>query len=82
MAPIKTAILGAGSALSFLHYPSIRSMPDKFVVHSVLERSDKGRARAVCGDDVKVVRDIEGVVTDPDVELVRMLAPNSVSAKV
>lgn len=60
-------------SLSVFHNSSIRSMPDKFVLHSVLERSDKGKARAACGEHVKVVRSLEEVTSDPDVDLVRGL---------
>jgi len=74
MAPIKVSILGTGSSLSGLHYPSLASMPDKFIVHSVLERTPRGAAQDVCGDSVKVVQTIEEVINDPEVELVRFFS--------
>jgi predicted dehydrogenase len=73
MAPIKVCILGTGSSLSGLHYPSIASMPDKFLVHSVLERTPRGTAQAVCGPGVKVVQTLEEAVNDPEIELVCVL---------
>ena len=73
MAPIKVCILGTGSSLSGLHYPSIASLPEQFVVHSVLERTNRGKARACCGDSVKVVETLEEAVNDPEVELVCIL---------
>jgi hypothetical protein len=36
-----------------------------------MERNPRGRAEAVCGQGVKVVRTVEEVCRDPDVELVR-----------
>lgn len=70
MQPIKVSIIGTGTSLSGLHYPSIASLPDKYIVHSVLERTPRGVAQSVCGEKVKVVTTLEEVVNDPEVELV------------
>jgi predicted dehydrogenase len=70
MAPIKVSIIGTGGALEFLHYPSIISLPSKFTIHSVLERTPRGRVQEVCGEGVKVVRTLEDIVNDSEVQLV------------
>ncbi|ORY31438.1 oxidoreductase [Naematelia encephala] len=75
--PIRVSVLGAGMSLSVLHVPSILALPDKFVVHSVLERTDTGRARKACGEGIKVVPDLEGVISDPEVDLVVIATPNT-----
>ena len=70
MAPIKTSIIGTGGALEFLHYPSLISLPSKFQIHSILERTPRGRVQEVCGEGVKVVGTLEEITGDEDVELV------------
>lgn len=68
--PIRVSVLGAGMALHSLHWPSIVSQPRLFKLHSVLDRSGRGRVEEVCGEGVKVVGDLKGVVDDPEVEVV------------
>ena len=70
MPPIKVSILGTGSALSSLHWPSIAALPELYTLHSVLERTPRGVVQAVCGGDVKVVTTLDEVVNDPEVQLV------------
>ena len=72
MPPLRVSILGTGSSLKVFHQPSIAAFPDKFVIHSVFERVDRGRARAICGDAVRVVNSFEAVVGDKEVDLVRV----------
>ncbi|KAJ9125727.1 hypothetical protein QFC24_002511 [Naganishia onofrii] len=87
--PIRTTVLGAGLSLAAFHYPIITSYPDLFTLHSVLERSadlapnketgksyTKSAAKDRCGDAVKVVKTLEEVVDDKDVELVVIGVPN------
>lgn len=69
--PIRVAILGTGSSLRTFHYPSVSQLPGRFVLHSVLERTDKGIARAVCGSQIKVVNSLDAVLNDSEVDLVR-----------
>lgn len=70
MAPVRVSILGTGLSLQAFHFPLIDALPDKFVLHSVMERTDRGKAKAVCGPNTKVVNTIDQVVNDPDVDLV------------
>lgn len=77
MAPLRVSILGTGLSLQAFHYPLIAALPDKFVLHSVLERSGRGKAKEVCGDDIKVVKTIEEVVGDKDVDVVVVSTPNN-----
>jgi len=78
MAPLRVSILGTGLSLQAFHYPLIAALPDKFVLHSVLERSNSGKAKAVCGDSIKVVTTIEDVVNDKDVDVVSLFGRTSV----
>lgn len=70
MAPVRVSILGTGLSLQAFHFPLIDALPDKFVLHSVMERTDRGKAREVCGPSTNVVNTIEQVVNDPEVDLV------------
>lgn len=70
MAPLRVAILGTGLSLQAFHYPLISALPDQFVLHCVMERSGRGKAQEVCGKDTKVVKTIEEVVNDPEVDVV------------
>lgn len=70
MAPIKTSVIGAGMALGLLHWPSIACQRDQFTLHSVMDRSGRGKVKELCGEDVKVVNSLQGVVEDAEVELV------------
>jgi hypothetical protein len=65
------SILGTGMALVHLHHPSLASLPHQYKIHSVMERTPRGRAQETCGEGTKVVRTIEEVVDDPEVDLVR-----------
>jgi predicted dehydrogenase len=69
--PIRVSILGTGSSLRTFHYPSVSQLPGKFVLHSVLERTDRGVARDVCGSEIKVVNSLNAVLSDSEVDLVR-----------
>lgn len=70
MAPLRVSILGTGLSLQAFHYPLITALPDKFVLHSIMERSARGKAQEVAGNDIKVVKTIEEVVNDPEVDVV------------
>ncbi|OCF42095.1 hypothetical protein I317_04066 [Kwoniella heveanensis CBS 569] len=79
--PIRTSILGTGMSLSVFHEPSIALLPEQFAIHSIFERSDKGRLEALkqAGrlDGVKIVRTFEEVLEDADVELIVVSTPNN-----
>ncbi|OCF59191.1 hypothetical protein L486_03693 [Kwoniella mangroviensis CBS 10435] len=79
--PIKTSILGTGMSLSVFHQPSISRLPDHFVLHSIYERTPKGRLDPLIESGklqgVKVVRSLEEVLEDTEVELVVVSTPNN-----
>jgi hypothetical protein len=70
MAPLRVSILGTGLSLQAFHNPLIVALPVQFVVHSVFERSNRGKAKEVCGDSIKVVTTIDEVLNDKDVDVV------------
>ncbi|TXT13287.1 hypothetical protein VHUM_00654 [Vanrija humicola] len=77
MAPLRVSILGTGLSLQAFHYPLITALPGKFVLHSVLERTPRGKAQEVAGNDIKVVTTIDEVVNDKDVDVVVISTPNN-----
>jgi predicted dehydrogenase len=70
MPPISTAILGTGMALNHLHFPLVNALPDLYQLTTVLERTDRGIARKVCGPNIKVVSTLAEVLGDATLELV------------
>ena len=68
--PIRVSILGSGMSLAVFHRPSILFHTDKYTLHSVLERSGRGKVKEICGNGVKVVKSLEEVVSDTEVDLV------------
>jgi hypothetical protein len=68
---LNVSILGTGMALVHLHHPSLASLPHQYKIHSVMERTPRGRAQDTCGKNIKAVRTIQEVVDDPEVDLVR-----------
>ncbi|CAK9784157.1 NAD-binding protein [Cutaneotrichosporon oleaginosum] len=77
MAPLRVAILGTGLSLQAFHYPLITALPEQYVLHSVMERSGRGKAQEICGGDIKVVKTIEEVVGDAEVDVVVVSTPNN-----
>ncbi|WWD21967.1 hypothetical protein CI109_106455 [Kwoniella shandongensis] len=79
--PLVTSILGTGSALLYLHFPSLDTLPDQFKVHSIYERKESGRLDSLREggklEGVKIVRTLEEVVNDEEVELVVITTPNN-----
>ncbi|WVW78847.1 hypothetical protein I302_100810 [Kwoniella bestiolae CBS 10118] len=79
--PLRTSILGTGMSLSVFHEPTISLLPQQFILHSIYERSAKGRLdpllKAGKLRDVKVVRTLEEVLEDSEVELVVISTPNN-----
>ncbi|WWC59078.1 uncharacterized protein I303_101625 [Kwoniella dejecticola CBS 10117] len=79
--PIKTSILGTGMSLSVFHEPSVFLLPEQFQLHSIYERTPKGRLdplhKAGKLEGVKIVRSLEEVVEDKEVELVVISTPNN-----
>jgi hypothetical protein len=58
----------------------VSQLPGKFILHSVLERTDRGVARAVCGSEIKVVNSLKAVLSDSEVDLVSSRLLSGVSA--
>ncbi|KDR83581.1 hypothetical protein GALMADRAFT_133012 [Galerina marginata CBS 339.88] len=79
MAVINTCVLGVGlSGLTF-HVPFVLALPNVFALHSVLERNPRaegGKVKERFGVTVKIHRSLDGVLADPDVELVIIGTPN------
>ncbi|ORY21525.1 NAD binding Rossmann fold oxidoreductase [Naematelia encephala] len=75
--PIRVAVLGSGMSLTVFHRPSLLYHKDKYTLHSVLERSGQGEATRVCGEGVKVVKTLDGITNDPEVDLVVISTPNN-----
>jgi predicted dehydrogenase len=77
--PIRTAVIGAGLAATVFHVPLVLSLPELFVLHSVVERTPpaemqpEGTIAKKFGVQVKLVHKIEDVLSDPGVELVSLL---------
>lgn len=70
MSPLNAAVIGAGMALQMLHWPSIASQSDLYRLHSVLDRSGRGRVQETVSGEVKVVNSLDGILQDPQVDLV------------
>ncbi|WWC87271.1 uncharacterized protein L201_002159 [Kwoniella dendrophila CBS 6074] len=79
--PIKTSILGTGMSLLVFHQPSISLLPEQFKLHSIYERTPKGRLDPLQESgklkDVKIVRNLEEVLDDKEVELIVTSTPNN-----
>lgn len=81
--PIRTAVVGAGLAATVFHVPLVLSLPELFVLHSVVERTPpaemqpEGTIAKKFGVQVKLVHKFEDVLSDPRVELVIIATPNS-----
>lgn len=76
MASIRTAIIGTGMSLTVFHHPLITALPDMYTLHTVLERSASGRARSTVDESVKLVKTLEEVLQDQEVDLVVVSMPN------
>ncbi|RZK46436.1 MAG: oxidoreductase, partial [Pedobacter sp.] len=70
---IRTGIVGFGISAKVFHAPFISTIPD-FELVSILERS-KSESKELY-PDVKIVRTIEEMVSDPIIELVVITTPN------
>lgn len=78
--------LAAGMSLQVFHAPLILSHPDLFTLHSVMERSAEidsdgtvkaSKAQDKYGKNVKISKDLEGILQDEEVELVVIGVPNN-----
>ena len=74
--PIKVAVVGTGSSLTVFHHPIIKLLPDRYVLHAVVERSGKETCRESVGPSVKIVRTLDEVLDDVEVDLVVVSSPN------
>lgn len=78
--PTKISVLGMGMSATVFHIPFIKTLPNLFELHSILERSataTKSEARSRYGNHIKVVTTIEEVLNDPEVQAVVVGTPNS-----
>ncbi|BGP49423.1 hypothetical protein JCM10450v2_005314 [Rhodotorula kratochvilovae] len=78
MAPTKVAVVGFGMSATVFHIPFILSLPDKFDLRVIVERSatpDKSKARDAF-PAVTVVNTLEQALAE-DIDAVWVLAPNA-----
>ncbi|KAK8846659.1 hypothetical protein IAR55_005746 [Kwoniella newhampshirensis] len=79
--PLITSILGTGMSLSVFHQPIVSLLDHQFKLHSIFERTPKGRLDRMREEGklqgVKVVRSLDDVVQDDEVELVVVSTPNN-----
>ncbi|WRT65134.1 uncharacterized protein IL334_002076 [Kwoniella shivajii] len=79
--PINTSILGTGMSLLVFHQPSISFLPDQFILRSIYERTPRGRLESLQEegklDGVKIVRSLNEVMNDEEIELVVISTPNN-----
>ncbi|MBF9030581.1 Gfo/Idh/MocA family oxidoreductase [Rhodobacterales bacterium HKCCE3408] len=71
---IRVAIIGAGIGAE--HLAGYRALPDRFTVAALCDL-DTERARKAAGDDasIAVTADLDGVLADPDIDLIDVCLP-------
>ncbi|GAA6025531.1 hypothetical protein JCM11491_000528 [Sporobolomyces phaffii] len=79
MSPINVAVLGFGMSATVFHIPFLLAAPDRFRLHSILERSATPTASKArdAYPGVKVVTTIDDVLADDQVDAVWVLTTNS-----
>jgi hypothetical protein len=60
--------------LRTFHHPSVSQLPEKSILHSMLERTDRGVAWAVCGPKFREESYQDEVLSDSEVDLVRSVS--------
>ncbi|GAA5891162.1 hypothetical protein JCM5296_004915 [Sporobolomyces johnsonii] len=76
--PIRVAVVGFGMSAIVFHLPFIRSLPDKFQLKTIVERSatkDSSKARDAF-PDVNVVNTLDEVLKDGEIDAVWILSIN------
>ena len=68
--PIRTAVVGVGLAGTVFHLPLLVTLPDLFMVHTVVERDPQGGKAQQYALNPKVVGSYEDALADPEIELV------------
>lgn len=69
---VRTAVIGYGLSGSVFHTPFIHSHPG-FRLHTIVTSGDEAKKRY---PDVRIARDFESVINDPEIELVCICTPN------
>lgn len=80
--PIRTGVVGAGLAATAFHVPLVLSLPELFVLHSVVERTPpadrpQGTVASKFEVSVNLVRKYEDLLSNPDIELIIIATPNA-----
>jgi scyllo-inositol 2-dehydrogenase (NADP+) len=70
---MKTGVVGFGASAQFMHLPFLETNP-KFELHSILQRN--GYSAAERYPSVKIVRSLEDMLADEDIELIVITTPN------
>ena len=84
---VKLGIIGCGLAANNLHWPALRSMPDKFVVTAVCNHTpEKARrfadvVRGEYGKEIPYVLDYRELLRRSDVDAVSILLPIQLNAE-
>lgn len=71
---IRVAVAGFGISAKVFHLPFINILPHKYQLTGILQR--KGNEAGEQYPSVKVLRDIDELVTDPEIDLVVITTPN------
>lgn len=71
---IRVGVVGYGISAKVFHLPFITRLPDEYILTNILQRRGDEAREAYPG--VKIVRTIEEMVTDPDIDLVVITSPN------
>lgn len=71
---IRVGVVGFGVSAKVFHLPFITTLPDYYELASILQR--KGDEAKLQFPQAKIVRTIEELVTDPDIDLIVITTPN------
>lgn len=77
--PVRVGLVGFGMSARTFHAPFLALMPDKYVLHSVLERH--GPQAPLLYPGVRSVKEVSDFFGDPDVDLVVVTTPNTTHAE-
>jgi predicted dehydrogenase len=71
---IRAGLVGFGISAKVFHLPFINALTDKYQLVSILQR--KGNEAGEKYPSVKIVRDMDDLVADPEIDLVIITTPN------
>jgi scyllo-inositol 2-dehydrogenase (NADP+) len=71
---LKVGVVGFGISAKVFHLPFITTLPEHFELKSILQR--KGNEAQETYPDVKILRSIEELIADPELDLIVITTPN------